>query len=304
MTTASIDETRFPVMGSKGHVMVLGGPRGAAASAERHLRHLEQLWTRFVPTSELNSINRCSGTAVEVSPETRDLVARMVLGWERTGGRFDPTIAKAMAMIGYDRPFDDGLDRDGALRAMPGDGCAGIEVDTRAGTVSVPVGVRLDPGGLGKGLAADMVADALIESGARGALVNVGGDLKVVGEGPDQGAWRIDVAEPVVAEGAILGVLVPGGTGVATSTPLRRAWRLGDADVHHIIDPVTGLPCARIARLVSVVAAEAWWAEVCTKQIAGLEPKSAEGVLFEAAAVIVDPFGTTHLLSGMEKYAI
>ena len=300
---AAITEVRFPIMGSTGHVMILGGSSSSGAEAERHLRHLESLWTRFSPSSELSAINRGAGKPVSVGPETRALVDRMITAWDLTGGRFDPTVVSTMEMLGYDRPFAGGLSREGTLEPIPGDGCREIVVDHTQRTVTVPQQVGLDAGGIGKGFAADIVAEALVSAGAVGALVNVGGDLKVAGEGPEDGAWRIDIAEPAVTEGWVFEIVVPGGSGVATSTPLRRTWSLGDEPVHHLIDPVSGLPYSSIARLISCVAAEAWWAEACTKQIAGLDPEEAAGVLVEAAALIVDASGETHLLRGMEEYA-
>jgi len=296
-------EARFPIMGSTGHVMIVGGSSTLVEEARMHLRFLESRWTRFASSSEISAINSRAGEPVPVGPETRTLVDRMIFAWEATGGRFDPTVGAAMEMIGYDRSFDDGLSREGTLRPIPGDGCERIAVDHAGGTVMVPSSIVLDPGGIGKGLAADMVAEALVAVGAAGALVNVGGDLKVAGEGPDGGSWRIDITEPVVAEGPVLQVLMPGGSGVATSTPLRRAWRLGNEPVHHLIDPVTGLPYRSVARLVSVVAADAWWAEACTKHIAGLAPQEAAAVLRNASALMVDASGETHLLREMEAFA-
>lgn len=299
----ALTEARFPIMGSAGHVLILDGPPDLAERAQRHLRRLEGLWTRFASTSEISAINSAAGEPVPVGAATRALVDRMVMAWELTGGRFDPTVGTAMEKIGYDRSFAEGLSREGTLEPFPGDGCEGVVVDHDRETVMVPAHVNLDPGGIGKGLAADMVSQALVTAGVAGVLVNVGGDLKVAGEGPVDGAWRIDIAEPAVAESSVLELLVPGGSGIASSTPLRRTWRLGDDEVHHLIDPVTGLPYPSVARLLSVVAADAWWAEVCTKQIAGLTPQEATGLLRNASALMVDASGVTHLLRGMEEYA-
>lgn len=299
----NIEEARFRIMGSAGHVMVMDGQPGSVELARQRLAQLEESWTRFAPTSEISEINRAAGQPVAVGTETRALVDRMILAWELTGGRFDPTVGPAMRMIGYDRPFDEGLDAEGTLHPVPGDGCDNVVVDQDRGTVTVPPDVSLDPGGIGKGFAADIVAAELLASGASGALVNVGGDLKVVGDGPEDGAWRIDIAEPALAPSSVAQVLVPGGSAVATSTPLRRAWTRGGDWVHHLIDSVTGLPYDRIAQLVSVVATDAWWAEACTKQIVGLAPQQAERVLHEAVALMVDASGKTRMLSGMERFA-
>jgi DMSO/TMAO reductase YedYZ heme-binding membrane subunit len=115
-----------------------------------------------------------------------------------------------------------------------------------------------------QGLAADLVAEQLLRSGAAGVCINVGGDLRVGGASPDPGGWRIDLDDPET--GDRIGQVVLRDGGVATSSPLRRHWTGPDGrDVHHLVDPRTGT-CARTAlRSATVVAAAAWQAEVLTK---------------------------------------
>ncbi len=94
----------------------------------------------------------------------------------------------ALVAAGYDRDFatlDAGPaaapDKPGAAGghdAGPAPGCRGIVIDPIVGAVTLPSGVELDLGGIGKGLAADLVVDELLAAGAAGACVNVGGDLR------------------------------------------------------------------------------------------------------------------------------
>ena len=60
----------------------------------------------------------------------------------------------------------------------------------------LPAGSGFDPGGIGKGLAADIVSAELLAAGARGACVNLGGDLRVTGEAPGGGTWTVAVEHP------------------------------------------------------------------------------------------------------------
>ena len=121
---------------------------------------------------------------------------RAVSAWQVTRGRFDPTVLTALENAGYDRTFE-AVDRDrmepvGPARPAPG--CALIELDRLVRAVRLPAGVRLDLGGIGKGYAADLVATELHRAGAAGVCVNLGGDLRVVGEPPDEApAWVVAV---------------------------------------------------------------------------------------------------------------
>ena len=144
-----------------------------------------------------------------------------MLGWQATGGRFDPTVLDALEAAGYDRSFDQlPADRHGTADNRPAlgpaPGLAGIRIDTEAGTVTLPVGTRFDPGGIAKGYAADLLCADLRAGGAAGACVNVGGDLRVSGTSPRGGPWTIAVPHPHGGQAATL-ELTDGAA--ATSSP-------------------------------------------------------------------------------------
>lgn len=257
-------------MGSDAHLVVDGGTVAALDDAEARLHELERRWSRFVADSEISRLNRQAGAPVVVGPDTVLLVEHAVAGWSRTGHRFDPTVGRAVIAAGYDRSFDELVERvdqvgpggrasehgpGGASMSAPG--CRGLVVVPRLGIVRAPHGVHLDPGGIGKGLAADLVATALVADGATGALVSVGGDLRVAGVAPDHG-WTVEIDHgrgPVGRVGLCAGA-------VATSSILRRRWTTPRGVRHHVIDPRTGRPTSGAALACTVVAGEAWWAEV------------------------------------------
>jgi len=254
-------------MGSEAHVLVVG-PRAAdlLEAACARIDRLEQLWSRFLPDSEVSELNRRAGTPVTVSPETVELVSRAVEGWWLSGGAFDPTVLGALLRAGYDRPFDTmGLDDElrsaGVSLLLTGAGDIVVDGDR----VCLPAGVGFDPGGIGKGLAADLVVGELLAAGAEGACVNLGGDLAAAGTGPEGGGWTVGIqhergAEPLVD----LGI---GRGGVATSSTLRRHWERDGRRYHHLVDPRTELPSGSDLDHVTVVAAAAWAAEVLSTAV-------------------------------------
>jgi len=193
------------------------------------------------------------------------LVERACAGWRTTGGRFDPTVLTALEHLGYDRTYgeiDSATDRDLTL-AAGAPGCAEIGLDPTVRAVTLPVGVGFDPGGIGKGLAADFVVAELLTAGAAGALVSVGGDLRVGGRAPTGDDWRVAVEDPrdPAVHRAVLEIR---DAGVATTSRTSRTWSLGETSVHHVIDPVRGLP-APGPLAVTAVATDAWIAEVAAK---------------------------------------
>jgi thiamine biosynthesis lipoprotein len=249
-------------MGSTGH-LVVNGDATLLHRARRRLDELEARWSRFVATSEVSRVNRHAGERVAVGTDTRLLFTRAVDGWRLTGGGFDPTVLGAMLRNGYDRSFDD-IGADRVAPAKPSvlrTGAAHIEVD--ATTVSIPAGVGFDPGGIGKGLAADLVVDEMITAGAAGACVNVGGDLRVAGQPPTGTGWTVAIEHPLAA--APIARLGISDGAVATTTTLRRRWTLDGEPRHHLVDPWTGAPSTSDLALVTVVASDGWKAEVLAK---------------------------------------
>jgi thiamine biosynthesis lipoprotein len=289
-----MDEAVFPAMGTTAHVLVNGGPEGLVDMARDRIEELEARWSRFRPDSEISLLNR-HGSA-RVGADTVELVSLAIVAWQRTGGRFDPTVYSSMNGLGYSRPFDQIGSPEMAATA-PAPGCADIRVG--AGVVRLPPGVGFDPGGIGKGLAADLVAMELLEAGAEGAVVNLGGDLRAVGNS-ESGAWGVRIEEPAAGVSVAMAF---GAGAVATSTPLRRVWHQDGVARHHLIDPSRGLPVGDTSpALVSVVSAEAWWAEVCAKA-AMLAPRPLlRGLLEEASALVVERDGTQLLVNGMEQF--
>jgi FAD:protein FMN transferase len=284
---------RFAAMGTTAHIVV-NGPETLLASARARIEDLEGRWSRFRGDSEVSRLNR-HGVA-RVSAETEDLVVRSIAGWHHTGGRFDPTVHHAMIGLGYDTTFERIAAEAAVSAPVAAPGCGGIEVS--AGVVRLPEGAGFDPGGIGKGLAADLVASEMVAGGADGALVNLGGDLRAAGAA-ESGSWAIEIEEPLAG---VREVVAFDGGAVATSTPLRRTWIQGSERRHHLIDPGRGLPVSAPPALVSVVAGEAWWAEVCTKAAMVVPRGLLSGLLDDASALVVGSDGSRVLVNGMERY--
>ena len=104
-TTSHHDEQHFPIMGSAGHLVVVGGPEGLVRTGIDQLDRLESLWSRFRPSSEISRLNQAGGSPCLVSGPTRLLVEAMLSAWELTGGRFDPTVGHALEELGYDHSW-------------------------------------------------------------------------------------------------------------------------------------------------------------------------------------------------------
>lgn len=290
-------------MGTDVHVVV-HGPVALVELAREAIDDLEQRWSRFLPHSEISEVNRRAGSWVAVSPATVELVSRALEGWRVTDGAYDPTVLGDVIRAGYDRSFDDLVDLAAAPASDLHRDAAGIAVDREANAVHVPTGVGFDPGGVGKGLAADLVADQISAEGAAGVLVNIGGDLRAVGYGPGGDDWTVDL-DPADTGLPLARVALHQG-GLATSTVLRRRWRVGGRPAHHVIDPRTGAPADTGVVAATVLARCAWQAEVLAKAALTRPLDDARDLVASqgADAVLVDEVGTLHPTAGFERFAI
>jgi len=294
-------EARFRAMGADAHLIVVGGGAHLVDGARELIEDLELRWSRFRPASEVSLMNAMAGAPVRVSETTRLLVERSLDGARATDGRFDPTVLGDLIRAGYGGSYEtlppDAPPEDSSLRR----GCEGIVVDRAAGTVALPLGVGFDPGGIGKGLGADLVVRHLLEAGADGACVNLGGDLRVAGRSPIGSCWAIAVDHPLWPAPVATVGLVDGA--VATSARTRRTLGPPQEGRHHLIDPRTGASAAGMLS-ATAIAAEGWQAEVLAKAVfvsgvsRGLELLDAMG----AAGLVVDDEAETRVTRGLERF--
>lgn len=253
-------------MASEVHLVIVGDPDGPPVEllvdgALARLEHLEQRWSRFLPDSDISRINRSDGRPVEVDPDTVTLAATMLDSWRLTGGLLDPTTLPALVGAGYAASKED-PDR---VTWIPAGAISGgcmddVRIDAGLRTVAAPREVAIDPGGIGKGLAADLVVAQLLAGGALGALVSIGGDLAMAGQPPEPTGWRVAIEHPQPPHERLCTVAVNGG-GVATSSTRSRRWRTDGVARHHVIDPATGDPSTTDLASVTVFARSGWLAE-------------------------------------------
>jgi thiamine biosynthesis lipoprotein len=263
----------FRAMGSDVS-LVVDGSAHHAESARLILADLEKRWSRFLPDSDTSRLNTQSGW-VEVTPETISLFTHARTAWETTGGVFDPTILPSLVLAGYresrsENPGATVLPHPGAVGRSPG--MDRIRIDEDASRIHVPDGIAFDPGGIGKGLAADIVATSLVAAGARAVMVSVGGDVRVAGVTP--ALWSVEVENPFDPDATIAELRLRDG-GVCTSSVRAKRWEAHGRPAHHIIDPATGRPAETTLVSATVITGDAWMAEALCKATIMSEPLDA-----------------------------
>ena len=268
----------------------------ARATVERIFAREETRFSRFRGDSELSAVNARAGSPTRVSSPFARLLAFALDAARRTNGRFDPTVLDAVIAAGYDRNFDEVL--AGARVALRPGRPAGRwdRIALHGDEVLLPADVGLDFGGVAKGWTVDLAAAAAFSAGLAWAVVNAGGDLRVVGEVPAPGI-EVGIDDPE-APGDEIARLVLGSGAIATSSVTRRAWGPG---LHHLIDPMTGTP-ADSGTLQATA-----WAPTCAEAEVRAKEAVLEGepALERIAAVLVTADGriVTNVEGAMEVAA-
>lgn len=301
MCASKVFEARrkFRAMGTDCSVRVYGRDESVEAFADlarKRVDILESLWSRFRPESELSRLNARSGHgSVPVSAETEGLLRTMRAGWEWTSGAFDPSVLASVRAIGYDRDFSEVLASDfvaGVGAQAPG--LAEVVIGNR--TVSLPRGVGVDPGAIGKGLAADMVVDEMMEAGALGILVDLGGDIAFAGTPGRDSMWHVTIRDerthgsddPDRSERHFFRPAGVEHAGIATSTSLTRRLAQGR---HHVIDPATGISTDETLVQVTFAGDRAWECEVWATAVL-VRPELLSSVPLTMSCVAFAPDGS------------
>lgn len=285
----------FACFGSTCSVRVTGsGPEAPAAAeaARDQLLEWHRRFTRFDRDSELSRLNADPRETVAVSPTMALLAHAVVRAAESTGGLVDATLLDDIERAGYRSDLARPLPLALALRVAPARVPAGprpradwrgLHVELRHNTITRPPGLKLDSGGLAKGLFADLLAERL--AAHEGFAIDCAGDLRVGGA-----EREVAVADPF--GGGPLHVLTVADGGVATSGISRRAWLNDDArPAHHLLDPSTGRPAFTGIVQVTALAPTALLAEMRAKAALLSGPAAARRWLPGGGVVVFDDGG-------------
>jgi thiamine biosynthesis lipoprotein len=278
----------FPCFG--GTCAVLAGDRDAVDAGRAVLLAAHERFTRFDARSELSRVNADPRPAVRVSEPMAALARAIREAGERSGGLVDGTLLDPLETAGYRGDLRARLPLELALRLAPARRPAAPDPAARWARLTIadrelrrPPGLRIDGGGLVKGLLADRLAATLADQPLFG--VDCAGDLRI---GGTAGVLRpVRVESPF--DGSAMHTFELAAGGVATSGIGRRAWLdASGRPAHHLLDPATGRPAFTGVVQVTALAPTALEAEIRSKAALLSGPAEARRWLPDGGVVVCD----------------
>jgi thiamine biosynthesis lipoprotein len=217
---------------------------------------LENLFSRFIPGSDISRINHSAGIRRElVSRETYDLLSRAEEYSTRCDGCFDVTIGPLVDLWRKAKNLGGPPDKHSIHETLPLTGYSDLLLDPPNQTAGLArAGQSIDVGGIGKGYAADRVLEIYREYGIESACSNMGGNVVTLGSKPDGSPWQIGIQHPRCDE-ALIGAVSVTGKSVVTSGDYQRYFEdIHRTRYHHILDPLTGYPADSGLVSVTIIA--------------------------------------------------
>jgi thiamine biosynthesis lipoprotein len=231
--------------------------RIAGQAAAEEIARIEARYSRFRADNLLSRINdaAASGSAVELDDETAALIDFAFACYVKSDGQFDVSAGLLRQAWCFSEPTLPGAEAIAAL--LPRIGLDKVEWRPPRLRFTVP-GMELDLGGIGKEYAVDRAAGICIALGIRHGLIDLGGDIRVIGPMPDGTPWIVGIRHPRAPETAMTTVALD-SMALATSGDYQRFIDVDGRRYCHILDPRTGWP-ARGLSSVSVIAADCLFA--------------------------------------------
>lgn len=219
-----------------------------AQAAEEEVRRIETKYSRFRPDSILSKINSSDGQKTTIDAETHYLLNYSSVAFELSDGLFDITAGVLSKLWDFRNgiiPSPETIRTNLAYVGFQ-------HIRFNSNSIILPAGMSLDFGGIGKEYAVDCAAAICKSAGITHGIIDLGGDLHVIGPQPDNRAWKVGVRNPRAPENAIAELAIMQG-GLSTSGDYERYFEHSGKRYCHLLLPKTGMPVSYWAS-VSVVA--------------------------------------------------
>lgn len=231
-----------------------GNASEALSESVKTIQELDSLLSTGDEGSEIYALNH-SGSAI-LSDTSAYLYQRSMEINSATDGAFNPLVYPIMDAWGFTTDNYKVLTQSEIDKLLPLTDISKVTFDNETNEITfAEKGMAIDFGGIGKGYTSDSVAEIMRENNVGGAIINLGGNVCVIGTKADGSNWKVGIQDP--KDGSkCLGVLSLTDKCVITSGGYERYFTENGKTYHHIIDPATGMPADSGLISVSIISSD------------------------------------------------
>lgn len=213
--------------------------------------------SRHITGSKMDQLNQDGFLALDASLESLFLLAQRVN--VLTDGAFDITLGRISDLWNFTAPQPQIPDAEALEKALSSSGMACLTLQD--GQAVLTKDALVDLGGIAKGYIAMQAAQLLRGQGVESAIVNLGGNVVLIGQRPGGGDYRVGVQKPFEPNGTLIATLAVQDCSVVTSGVYQRFFELDGVRYHHVLDPATGYPAQTDLLSATVVCQDAAYAD-------------------------------------------
>ena len=216
----------------------------------------EQMLSRTLPDSEVGQFNQKEAGEYEVSEELYELLELSMEYSELTEGAFDVTIEPVSSLWDFSSLEPVVPEEEILTKELENVGYENLELEN--GRVIKKNGnTGIDLGAVAKGYIADKLKEYLVSNGVESAIIDLGGNIVLIGGKPDGTAFNIGIQKPFEDRKEVIGTVGLKDYSAVSSGIYERCFTVDGIFYHHILNPDTGYPCESDLVGVTILAKEA-----------------------------------------------
>jgi thiamine biosynthesis lipoprotein len=221
------------------------------------IQDVENQMSLSIENSELNLLNEAAGSGFVETTDHVFFVIQKALEYSRlSSGGFDISLEPVISLWNIGTEEARVPEANELTEALKKVDYKKIQIDESNTSVSLEEGMSLDLGGIAKGYAADLVSDYLREEGITKAILNLGGNVLVIGTKSEDSGFKVGLQNPFSERNVYFGIVEVSDKTVVTSGIYERNFTQDGVTYHHILDTISGYPVTNGVAAVSVIASQ------------------------------------------------
>lgn len=215
----------------------------------------EKILSKTVENSDIWNINHSGGKPVTVADDTVEVLKKGIYYSDISDGAFDISIGRLTELWDFHSENPEVPEKKDIEDAVKHTDYRKIDIEGNVVTISDPE-MRIDLGGVAKGYICDRICEHLKSQGVESGVVNLGGNIAVIGEKNGKDPFKVGIERPFSDKTESVGYVEASDKTFVTSGIYERCFEKNGKMYHHILDRKTGYPAKSDVELVTIIADE------------------------------------------------